>query len=63
MCLSLQRDDTLDILYLEPVASALVFRGKLLNDRTLCKSHVVLIGRENLVGVLLSGFLDHRKEA
>ena len=40
----------------------MVFRGELLNDRSLCKSYVILIGRENLVGILLSGFLDHRKE-
>ena len=62
MRLCLQRDDTLDIFYLEPVAGALVFRCELLNDRTLCKSHIILIGRENLVGIFLSGLFDHRKK-
>ena len=59
----LQRDDTLDILYLEIVACALVGRCKLLNDRSLCKRHIIFIGRENHTWVLGSGLLDHRKQA
>ena len=62
MRLSLQRDDALDVLYAEPVARALVLRRKLLNDRSLSESHIILIGREDLVGILLRGLLDHREE-
>ena len=63
MGLGLQRDDTLHFLHLEIVAGALVFRGKLLDDRTLRESYVILIGRENLVGILFCGLLNHVEEA
>ena len=62
MRLSLQRDHTLDILHLEVVARALILRGKLLHNRTLCESNIIFIGRKNLVGILLGGLLDHREE-
>ena len=62
MGLSLQRDDTLDILHLEEIAGSLVGWSKLLDNRTLRESHVVLVGRENLVRVLLSGLLDHAEK-
>ena len=63
MGLSLQRDDALNVLHAEPVGSRLVGRSKLLHHGTLCKGHVVLVGRQDLVGVLLCGFLNHGKEA
>ena len=62
MSLSLQRDNTLDILHLEEIAGSLIGWRKLLDDRTLRESHIILIGRENLVRVLLSGLLDHAEE-
>ena len=62
MGLSLQRDDTLDILHLEEIAGSLIYWSKLLDDRTLRESHIILIGRENLVRVLLSGLLDHAEK-
>ena len=62
MSLSLQRNDTLDILHLEEIAGSLIGWSKLLDDRTLRESHIVLIGRENLVRVLLSGLLDHAEK-
>ena len=62
MSLSLQRDNTLDILHLEEIAGSLIGWRKLLDDRTLRESHIILIGRENLVRVLLSGLLDHLEE-
>ena len=62
MGLCLQRDHTLDILDAEPVAGALIGRSELLNNRTLCEGYIILIGRENLVGVLLSGLLNHGEE-
>ena len=62
MGLSLEGDHALDVLHLEEVARGLVGRGKLLDDRTLRESHIVLIGRENLVGVLLGGLLDHAEK-
>ena len=37
----------------------MVGRSKLLDDRPLREGHVVLVGRENLVGVLVGGLLDH----
>ena len=61
--LSFQRDDTLDILDAEIIARRLVGRSKLLYNRTLGKSYIVLVGRKNLVGVFLRGLLDHGKEA
>ena len=62
MGLGLQRDDTLDLLHLEPVGSRLIPGRKLLDDRTLGESHIIFIGRENLVGIFLRGLLDHGKE-
>ena len=62
MSLSLQRDDTLDILHLEEIAGSLIGWSKLLDNRTLRESHVVLVGRENLVRVLVGGLLDHAEE-
>ena len=62
MSLSLQRDDTLNILHLEEIAGSLICRSKLLDDRTLRESYIILIGRENLVRVLLSGLLDHAEK-
>ena len=59
MGLSFQGDDTLDVLHLEVVARGLVGWCKLLDDRALRESHIILIGRENLVRVLLGGLLDH----
>ena len=62
MGLSLQGDDTLDILHLEEIAGSLIGWSKLLDDRTLRESHVVLVSRENLVRVLVGGLLDHAEE-
>ena len=62
MGLSLQRDNTLDILHLEEIAGRLIGWSKLLDNRTLRESHIILIGRENLVRVLLSGLLDHAEK-
>ena len=63
MSLGLQADDTLDILDAEPVAGGVVGGRKLLDDRTLCEGYVVLIGRDNMVRVLLRRALDHLEEA
>ena len=62
MGLSLQRDDTLDILHLEEIAGSLIGWSKLLDNRTLRESHVVLVSRENLVRILVGGLLDHVEE-
>ena len=62
MGFSLQGDDTLDVLHLEEIAGSLVSRSKLLDDRTLRESHIVLVGRENLVRVLIGGLLDHAEK-
>ena len=63
MCLCLQRDNTLDLLYTEPVTRTLVCRSELLNNRSLRESHIVFIGREDLMRMLLRGFLNHREQA
>ena len=36
--------------------------SKLFHHGALCKSHIVLVGREDTVGILLSGLLDHLEE-
>ena len=63
MCFGLDADDTLDILDDKIVAGGLILRRKLLDDRSFGKSHVVFVGRDNLVRILLCGPLDHREEA
>ena len=60
--LCLQRDDTLNLLYLEPVGCRLVRRCKLLHHRSLGKRHIVFVCRENLIGILLRGLLNHLEE-
>ena len=62
MGLSLQRDNTLDIFHLEEIAGSLIGWSKLLDNRTLRESHVVLVSRENLVRILVGGLLDHVEE-
>ena len=37
--------------------------GKLLDGRAVGKRHIVLVSREDMMGILLRGLLDHRKEA
>ena len=59
MCFSLNADDALDVLYNEIVARGVVCWCKLLDNWTFGKSHVVLICRNNLMGVLLCRFLNH----
>ena len=63
MCFGLDADDTLDILDDKIVAGGLILRRKLLDDRSFGKSHVVFVGRDNLVRILLCGPLDHCEEA
>ena len=62
MGLSLQRDNTLDILHLEEIACSLIGWSKLLDNRTLRESHVVLVSREDLIRILVGGLLDHAEE-
>ena len=62
MGLSLQRDNTLDILHLEEIAGSLIGWSKLLDNRTLRESHVVLVSREDFVRILVGGLLDHVEE-
>ena len=37
----------------------MILRGELLYNRTFGESHVVFVGRDDFVGVFLSGLLDH----
>ena len=62
VCLRLHRNNALDILHLEPVGRRLIGGSKLFHHRTLCKRHIVLVGRQNLIGILLGCLLDHREE-
>ncbi len=62
MCLRLQRDNALHVFHLEVVRRRLVCRCELLHNRSLRERHVVLVCRENLVGVLLCRLLDHGEE-
>ena len=63
MCLSLDADDTLNILNDKVIAGSMVSWSELLHYRTFSESHIILIGRDNLVRILLRSTLDHRKEA
>ena len=56
-------DDTLDITDDEIVAGRMVSRSKLLHNGSLGKGHVILVGRYNLVGILLGRTFNHGEEA
>ena len=60
--LSLQRDDTLDVLHLEIVRLRVVCRSELLDDGSFGKGHIVLVGRYDFIGILLGGLLNHLEE-
>ena len=62
MRLGLDGDDALNVLDDEVVARRVVLRSKLLDDGALRKGYVVLVGRDNLVGVFLGRLLDHGEE-
>ena len=62
MCLGLKRYYGLYILDYEPIGCGVIGRSKLLYNRTLCECHVVLVGREDAVGVLLCGLLDKTEQ-
>ena len=62
MRLRLQGDDALDVLHLEIVGLRMVCRGKLLDDGSFGKGHVILVGGYDFVGILLGGLLDHLEE-
>ena len=62
MCFGFQRDDTLDVFYFEIITGCLIFGCKLFYHGTLCKSHIVLIGRQYLARILFGGTLNHGKE-
>ena len=63
MSLRLQRNHTLDVLHLEVIGLRVIGRSKLLDYRTFGKRHVVLVGRDYLVRILLCSLLDHLEEA
>ena len=63
MCLCLQRDYTLHFLHLIVVGLGMCGRCKELHLGTLAECHVVLVGRQDAVGVLLCGLLDHLEQA
>ena len=58
VCLGFEADDALNVAHLEPVGRAVVCRSELLYDRTLTECHIILIGGDDVMGVLLGGFLD-----
>ena len=62
MGFSLKRDYALDILHLKPVGCRLISRSKLLDNRTLRESHIILVSRKNLSRVLFGGLLNHSEE-
>ena len=60
--LGLERDNALDILDHEVVARALVCRSKLLHNRSLREGHIIFIGRQDMMRILLGSLLDHGKQ-
>ena len=62
MCLGFQRQHGVDGVNLEKVAGAVVGRGELLNGGAVGKRHVVLVGREDMMRILLRGLLNHGEE-
>ena len=63
VCLGLDADDALYLLDAEEVARGVVGGCKLLHDGSGGKCHIVLVGRYDVVGVLLRGAFDHGEEA
>ena len=59
---SLQGDNTLDVGHAEPVAGTLVCGCKLLDNRSLGKSHIIFIGRQYFPWMFCRSFLNHGKE-
>ncbi|CCY15508.1 unknown [Prevotella sp. CAG:755] len=60
--LCFQRNDALNIFHDEVIACRMVFRGELLDDGPLRESHIVLIGRYDVMRVLARRFLDQGKQ-
>ena len=63
MSLSLERYHALDVFHPEVVGCGLVLGCELFDHRSLGERHVVLVSRQNLVGVLLCRPLYHGEEA
>ena len=62
MCLGFQRDDGVDTLDLEIAGFELALGGELLHTGTKHKGHVVLVSRDQSVGIGLGGLLDEGKQ-
>ena len=62
MGFSLDADHAFDVLYDEVVTRGMLCGSELLNDGSLCESYIIFICRDDLVGILLSGPLDHLEE-
>ena len=62
MSLGLERDNCFYVLYYEIIGYRVVGRSELLDNRTLCKCHVVLVCRYYAVAVLVCGAFYHCKE-
>ena len=60
--LCLQRNHALNVLHFIEVWFRVVCRSELLNDRPLCKGHIIFIGRDNLVRMFLCRLLDELEE-
>src|SRR5574344_1053045 len=62
MSLRLDGNDAFYVFNNEIIACGLVLWGKLLDYRALFKSYIVFVCRKDVMGILLSGFLNHGKE-
>ena len=62
MGLRLERKHRLHLFGTEKVGTSRITRGKDLHLRTAIESHIILVSRNQIIGVLLGGLLDHLEE-
>ena len=62
MRLGFEADNALYVTHFEVIARAVVLRSELLDDWSLSKRHIIFIGRNDVMGILLSRFLYHLEE-
>ena len=62
MSLGFKADNTLYVTHFEVITRAVVLGSKLFDDRSFSKRHIIFIGRNDMMGILVSRFLYHLEE-